>query len=117
MAAVSNGHINIPLTPPVALTYGYVEDVKNISTKLSPYSMEFYFEGAYVPNSGTLPWGSYMWYSNFEVDDGRVKDFIKGYDIKYIVEDIRYTPTKLTQSLGNKKSLIHDNGRTRIWII
>ena len=115
MAAVSNGHISIPMTPPLTLTYGYVKDVKNTSTKLSPYSMEFYFEGAYIPNPGVLPWGSYKWHSSFGIDDGRVKDFMKKYDIKYVVEDLTYVPTKLTQSLGDKKSLIHDNGRTRIW--
>ncbi|KKG11801.1 hypothetical protein [Methanosarcina mazei] len=117
MAAVSNGHIIVPMTPPLSLIYGYVEDVNNSSTKQSYLSKEFYFEGASIPKSGTLIWGSYNWYSNFGIKDLRVKDFMDKYDIKYIVEDNRYYSTKLTNSLEENKNFICNNGRTRIWMV
>lgn len=117
MAAISNGHINIPLLPILALIYGYVdiEDVENTSIKVSPWSKDYYFDGAYSQKSGTLIWGHYDWCSEFRVNDVRVKDMINKYNIKYVVEDITYNPTELTNSLGDEKSLIFSNGRVKIW--
>ncbi|RXA20927.1 hypothetical protein EQO05_04240 [Methanosarcina sp. MSH10X1] len=117
MAAVSNGHIIVPLLPIVSLIYGYVslEDVENTSIEVSPWSKDYYFDGAYSQKSGTLVWGHYNWNSEFGINDGRVKSMINKYNIKYVVEDKAYSPTKLTSSLNDEKDLIFSNGRVNIW--
>lgn len=117
MLAISEGHINVPTLPPLELIYGFVDDVSNSTNKTSPLSMEYYFEGPYVQKSSTSTWGEFQWYAYFDINDGRVKNFLEKYDLKYAIIDVYSSNQPLTQSLRNEKPLIYSDGRIEIWDI
>ena len=116
MMAISEGHVKFPTIPPVALTYGFVENPSNNTISVSPFSLTFYFEGAYVQKQGTSSWGEFSWYSLFDITDKRVQDFIAKYDLKYLVRD-KYVTEAIMGSMSDINNRIYDNGRVEIWRI
>ena len=117
MLAISNGHIQFPSLPPLALTYGFLNtsDVSGSTFKNSYKSMDFYFDGPYVQKSGTSKLGEYYWIMDFDVENERTKYFFDKYDIKYIIYDRYSKGGRIINSVQQKNALIYDNNRINIW--
>ncbi|MCX9084515.1 MAG: hypothetical protein OIN87_06960 [Candidatus Methanoperedens sp.] len=83
--------------------------------KVSPFSLDFYFEGPYIEKSGTSLEGLISWL--IEMDDvDNAKGIIRGLNIKYFIDDKLFY-SEIGHSIQMKRDIIYTNGRINIWLL
>lgn len=114
---ISDGHPIVPTLGAQLLAYELMNESDIQTEKVSPSSLDYYFDGPYVLKPMTDVAGVVSWLTNLQdIDDERATKIIHRFNATYILEDI-YTPTSVMNSIEEKKNNIFTNGRIRIWTI
>jgi len=115
--AQSDAHPRITTKSAANLAYGFVDEADIEINSVSPFSINFYYDGPYSLKKGTTVWGNVKWFFELnDINDGRAINIIERYDAKYIFNDI-HSPKPIMGSIRYEKNLIYESGRIEIWEI
>jgi len=101
---------------PADLSYGLTSiDELNIIEN-SPFSLEFYRNGAYVKRPNTPGTGYYLSKINeVELNSRHGKRIISKFDFRYVIEDKDKNINMFIRSVRQERNSLYDNGRIRVW--